>query len=413
MLLVGTALSASAVARPGESDSRFGRGGTTNTSTPGDGADLGGLVRRPDGRLLALSGFGGGQAGVGSLLVSYKANGRLDRSFANRGRSIIRGRGASTDLVLQPDGFIATAATVGTGFGIFRYKSDGRVDASFGDGGGAVTSFPEGKATADHLTLQPDGGLVVAGLRQAVNPVTGQRFFSPGLARFRSDGTVDRGFGADGLVRVPFSAVGVDDQLAQPDGKVLIVTTDRPSTSDLRRSLVTVFRFQADGSPDESFGKGGRVRVPGARLTAGALARQPDGKILVAGTTEEGVSISRFRPDGSLDDTFGRAGTAQQVLRRPGDVIARSMALEPDGRILIGGTFIRQGNDFAIACFSARGVLDRCFGHRGVAITRFGPPSGRRLVTGTELLITPGGRAILAGADTDLPVFSLAAYRTR
>ncbi len=115
--------------------------------------------------------------------------------------------------------------------------------------------------------------------------------------------------------------------LLQPDGKVLVAGV-------FPRKLL---RLNADGSLDASFDAGTGPNNNGVS----SMAVQPDGKIIVGGffTTFDGVardSIARLNADGSVDTAFDPSGGP--------DAIVRTLALQPDGRTLLGGDFTNVNN---------------------------------------------------------------------
>jgi uncharacterized delta-60 repeat protein len=116
----------------------------------------------------------------------------------------------------------------------------------------------------------------------------------------------------------------------------------------------------AAGSLDPTFGKGGiaqaNVGSPVAALS------QPDGKIVIFTFTDE---VARFLPNGSLDATFGKGGSVVTNFATS----PAAMALQPDGKILLGGTVLGTDetlpNMVAMVRYDADGSLDSTFGNSG------------------------------------------------
>ncbi|MCP9493907.1 MAG: hypothetical protein MSG64_05545 [Pyrinomonadaceae bacterium MAG19_C2-C3] len=201
-------------------------------------------------------------------------------------------------------------------------------------------------------------------------------------------GDIDLAFGTSGKQIVNFagstdlaSAVAV-----QKDGKVIVVGTITDIAGDF-----AVARYNANGSPDLSFGNGGKVVTDfGGLDRASAVGVQADGKILVAGSatgqTEimiDGIrvlssslnfAVARYNPDGTLDATFDRDGRAMIDFAGGSDE-ARAVLLQPDGKITLVGTAgrplpgqrfgIQFTSDFGIARFNSDGTLDTSFGIAG------------------------------------------------
>jgi uncharacterized delta-60 repeat protein len=153
-------------------------------------------------------------------------------------------------------------------------------------------------------------------------------------------------------------------------------------------SLVAVLPAAAVSRLDGSFGLNGRVAVElGVRNSAHAVLVQPDGKILIAGSSSRGLarnmSLLRFNRDGSLDATFGRDGSVITSVAIGDDEIL-ALGLFADGRIVAAG-YSHNGadRDFALVCYLPDGSLDRSFGEEGVVITPVG--SGNEEITAVQV----------------------------
>ena len=139
---------------------------------------------------------------------------------------------------------------------------------------------------------------------------------------------------------------------------------------------------------DGSFGLNGRVAVElGVRNSAHAVLVQPDGRILIAGSSSKGtarnMSLLRFNRDGSLDPTFNNDGSAITSVAIGDDEIL-ALGLLADGRIVAAG-YSHNGadRDFALVCYLPDGTLDRTFGEEGVVITPVG--SGNEEITALQI----------------------------
>ncbi|HEU4355713.1 MAG TPA: delta-60 repeat domain-containing protein [Actinomycetota bacterium] len=287
----------------------------------------------------------------------------------------------ANDLAIQSDGRIvavgAAAGDTGTGeFAIARYDTDGGLDATFGVGGMVTTPIAGGGGDeARSVAIQPNGKIVVAGTDSYA------RF---AVVRYRSGGTLDASFGGDGIVRTdlsPSGDIGYDVAI-QADGRIVVV--GRSGDADARSA---VLRYRSDGRLDRSFGERGTV-LSRRWGVARAVALQPDGRIVVTGYDTYGLVVARFLTDGTPDDTFGGDGFARRVVS---EIFPLSVALQPSGRIVVGGDY----DIFArgLARFTARGRLDDTFGGDGVVQTQVG--SGEQAVAG--LAIQPNGRIVAAG----------------
>jgi uncharacterized delta-60 repeat protein len=148
------------------------------------------------------------------------------------------------------------------------------------------------------------------------------------------------------------------------------------------------------GDLDPTFGSGGVVsQSPGA-----GIAIQPDGKIVVAGSSP--FALARYLPDGSLDPSFGAGGHVET------DVGAGSfgaLALQPDGKIMVAGSSTYGSpNQFTLARYDSSGALDTSFGTDGITTTvvptpldASWTPEGARVAA---LVVLPDGRVLAAGS---------------
>ena len=123
-------------------------------------------------------------------------------------------------------------STTTTGFALVRYQTDGSLDSVFGDGGRVLTEFDDldehGQRTseASALVVQPDGKLVAAGYATAVPRCADSICDASDLAiaRYNSDGTLDETFGSAGTITSTISDEA-EDPIRQPDGKLVVVGT--------------------------------------------------------------------------------------------------------------------------------------------------------------------------------------------
>ena len=222
-------------------------------------------------------------------------------------------------------------------------------------------------------------------------------------------GDLDTGFGQAGVAYVTLgpSYDRVAAVAVQPDGRIVVAGTSGGSPNYDSAFAFTLLRYHADGTLDASFGDGGKVVAPiGYSSTARALAIQADGKILVGGDSspssyQSRAAIARFLPDGQLDLAFGTNGV---VAAYYDSVVA--LAVQPDGRILAG----ELSMNFALERFNADGTLDASFGSGGrFALTRALGSSFEGL---TAMALQPDGRIVLVGAADNYAVDSLVARVT-
>lgn len=241
-------------------------------------------------------------------------------------------------------------------------------------------------------------------------------------------GALDPTFGTAGKVTSNLGPSGPLRVALQNDGKIVVATT--------LSNQFGVIRYLPNGNLDTTFGAGGIVRTS---LTAGfdipqSIAIDPSGKIVVAGSASDAsnsttaIGLARYLPNGSLDASFGRSGIVITSLFGFQD-IANVVLLQPDGKILIGGSALtcfgrRCPNDTALVRYDTNGDLDTTFGSRGqVVFTGNGPvdalaleSDGSSLLLNDDALVSAGPAAIqrfnaagsgeAASLDGTLPVIA-------
>jgi uncharacterized delta-60 repeat protein len=319
------------------------------------------LARRDDGRLIGagITIPGGGQIAFAISLVQWHANGAVDATFGTSGVATSRGvwpldflPGPSVSaVVVEPNGKITVAggaAHLGVRHLLLaRFNPEGTVDASFGTAG--VVSLPV-DGTVHALVAEPDGKLVVAGETADVPLAAGSCVT---LWRFAVDGSVDHDFGLDGSVRSCAGAPsGADALLQQPDGK--LVAAGFGTDEGTGRRFAQITRFGTDGSIDVAFGSSGSVRVSdrSSDLEARAVAIQPDGRLVIAGSR---FMSARFDPDGFVNLGYGVNGVVHSAIPT-GD--ARQLAIQPDGRIVAAGATVDDVRHPAMAVTRLLGVAE-------------------------------------------------------
>ncbi len=182
-----------------------------------------------DGKIVLGSSYVAGDGRQSFFLIErLGADGTPDASFGNGGRVAIVGPGRATALVVQLDGSIIEAGSLGQGnFGAIRVLSNGTLDTSYGTQGFAILPKTIGTTqdiqTLDSATLTADGQLVVVG--SVGDPTSPSISVEPFAARFAVGGTLDPSFGTSGVATVPITINGLTNTTptavkVQPSGVV-------------------------------------------------------------------------------------------------------------------------------------------------------------------------------------------------
>jgi uncharacterized delta-60 repeat protein len=297
----------------------------------------------------------------------------------------------------------------------------GDLDPSFGLGGRVLTDFNLSTDIAYAVAVQADGKLVVVGTTYTNNDYSNEDF---ALARYNPDGSLDASFGSNGRVTTDFPGLAAvaSSVLVQPDGKILVAGGAFPLFTSLGN--FELVRYNPDGSLDAGFGSGGIVTTlfPHGSY-AFALALQPDGKIVAAGTdyvdfssdasSNTDFALARYNQDGSPDFDFGSGGQLSTDFEGFNDDVF-AVLIRRDGRIVAVGSARDplSDYDFAATRYLPNGQLDRSFGTRGKVRTDFGDDGFDRA---RSAVLQPDGRIVAAGfAITQNGVFAnfaVARYR--
>ncbi len=245
-------------------------------------------------------------------------------------------------------GAFTSDAFLGKLFTLFRYTSAGAPDPSFGSGTGKISIQRTFRDDAIVYAVQvlPDNTILAAGT--AWNGANGFDFV---VAKFNEDGSLFTTFGTGGWATVSIGPLSAKDEAhalaVQPDGKIVVAGFSNNGSDD----DYAVIRLNANGSLDATgpgFGTGGKVTTNISNNDeATSVAIQSDGKIVVGGTSngdpDDGdITVVRYNTDGSLDDPgFGTNGIAT-VDGRFNNVagtndLGNALAIQADGKIVMTG----------------------------------------------------------------------------
>lgn len=304
--------------------------------------------------------------------VASAAPADLDPSFSQDGVVTLDAGGAeyAQALAVEPNGHILVAGRTSTGLDsiVWRLRSTGTPDPSF-NGTGRRRIHESGSEELNAVVRQPDGKILVAGRTE--NAV---------VYRLNPNGSLDKTFNKTGRKLLDVGAAKA--MVLQPDGKILVAGSTFGGD-------VVVWRLTPGGALDKTFNGTGRVRIPSADSEIGwAMARQADGKIVLAVGTHADLRIAAYRlkPNGALDPTFGSGGRVafeHAVIER-----VRGVAIQPDGKIVLAG---ETGINALVYRLRPNGSPDASFAG-----------TGRLLVNGIEeasaVLLQPDGRIVIGGS---------------
>jgi uncharacterized delta-60 repeat protein len=420
-VLPGSAFVVSRFDGAGNLDGAYGEAGTATVGFRGGGA-LHAVLWQPDGSVLLGGVSDAREPGCGSLglcretpvLARVGAAGQLDSSFGEGGRVDLPGLTAAYEseaasgggvraLAAAPDGgAYAVGASGATAFAA-ALDPGGTPVAGFGDGGVLKADYPSpAQSSITDIAVDSKNRILTLGETDS-----GLDTSSGFVSRRLPDGAPDPSYAGG----APFAQVGsfAERMVVDPSGRALVMDEG------------TVTRLTSSGTVDGSFGHGGMVAPrpkPRSVEQLHAIAALPSGKVLVAGALGYSfgprIVVFRLDADGSPDRSFGNGGKIE-----PGygfglthSLGVTSLLVEPDGHILVGG-YVKHHHGqtktlgMMVAELLPNGLPDRRFGKRGVIF----PPAGAgSKVSDLEL---EHGKVLVAGTNPNGPRASVVVFRYR
>ncbi len=344
---------------------------------------------------------------ISILLVFYSAGfalpGDLDTTFGVSGGYVVSDFLAAqvdevaNDVAVQTDGKIVIvgsryAAVNAYDYLVARYNADGTLDTTFsGDG-----IFLLNNSNSDNLNavaIQTDGKIVAVGQSNSSSEAY--------VIRLNTNGTLDTTFSGDGIFEIPNAGIALSVAL-QTDGKVVIGSRGLSGES-------IIVRLTTAGALDTTFDTDGLVSLSPSHFEPYGLAIQSNGRIVVAGTSSifagGDISTVRLLTTGALDPSFDSDGIAVTAVYA-GDSESRSLAIQTDGKIVVGGGPGANGSETesALVRYNSNGSLDTTFDGDGIKTFNLNIGSGDKYFN--DLTVQTDGK-ILAIGDTTYSVPSL------
>lgn len=346
-----------------------------------------------------------GLAVAGSLDISFDTDGILLHHNAAGGNSSDDGRG----ILVLPNGHILIVGASWEGsaedLSVWHLTPEGLLDPSFGGGDGIFTHHnaaggvdPVGSDRGYAVAIQSDSKIVVAGY--SYNAALDVDMV---VWRLNADGTLDTTFDTDGWL-IRSLGVGNDasagDVAIQSDGKIIVVgSINYGVTSDM-----IVWRFTSTGSTDTSFDTDGYALFhdasgDGTFDGASGVAIQSDSRVVVVGTSGNDAVVWRLLTDGSLDASFDTNGI---LLIYQFDGLSENSAsdvlIQDDGMLVISGSGEHIGwADVYVWRLANDGQYDATFGGGNGWFTCDVALGGNSNEHGRALKRSPGGKIIVAG----------------
>jgi uncharacterized delta-60 repeat protein len=293
------------------------------------------------------------------------------------------------------------------------FAADGDLDPSFGTGGIAYLTpdLVDAQELQPYKAIVlPDGKLLFAGSLDAPTTVPFEQEYRGMLARFNEDGTVDAGFGNSsipGVVALPaldpnHRMENIESIARLDDGSLIAVGISQVTSTEEG----FVVKLDENGAIDTTFAGGaGYVLIP--LYYAHAVGIDSQGRIVVAGESIDigtfvyTANVMRFNADGTPDTSFGDNGTASLAWDGAGNSgYLSDLVMTDDDGVIVAGRYevygSGLGSDYAIAKLDATGAPDATFGDAGSRV--FHDPSSDSFINAIQrIAVTPDGGIAWAG----------------
>jgi uncharacterized delta-60 repeat protein len=371
----------------GQLDPSFGQGGIVTTDFGSGGGTANAVAIQPDGKIVVCGGVGGSTGFPIAAVARYNPDGSLDTGFGTAGITSVPGiLNVPSSIALQSDGKIVVAAFYNQ-ITVMRFKANGYLDSTFGNYGVFSTGFLFSSGRQSGVGVLPDGRIVVAG--------------GPRLLGLLPNGTLDPTFGTAGSA--PLAGDAPTALALLSSGKILVAGAG-PST-DAGSSSGSIARYNSNGSLDKSFGINGQVGTTGPAY-AMVLA---SGEFLLAGNLASSLSISvgptvgfavsRYQGFGAVDGKFAIHGGVVTPIAGFPVLLTSGVGVQSSGDIvtLATATATAPPQSFALARYTPNGQLDPTFGAGGTVVTSF---SGASAIAANGLAIQPDGNIVAVGSFT-------------
>jgi len=308
-----------------------------------------------------------------SLLYAQHVHntGTLDSNFGINGKTLFtynEGGVECFDATIQSNGKIICVGDGSRifngserGIAVFSFLKTGIIDSSFGINGGTFIDVGYNGQRAHAVTVQDDDKILITGY--GVNGTINLNYDIVTI-RLNSNGSIDSSFGTNGIAIADYGNGDIArDIVLQPDGKLLV----QGSSSGFFITL----RYMQNGILDDNFGTDGKVITMFDGLATGfSITLQEDGKIIAAGTDDEKILLARYLSNGTPDISFGNNGEVRSNLTKNYDR-ANDILVLPDGKIIIAGSKSNIITDTALlARYNSDGSLDISFGNKGMIIPK-------------------------------------------
>jgi uncharacterized delta-60 repeat protein len=353
---------------------RFTSAGALAGTYVGGGGVAQAAAAQPDGKVVVAGSSGG------MFAERFNADGSVDSSFGSGGVARVPALGSSAvayGVAVAPGGKIVVAGTIGgpdTRIAVARFNANGTLDTSFGSGGSLQLDLGLPYEAAQGVAVQPDGKVVLVGREQGS---TTYEFFNGLIIRLNTNGGLDGSFAGSGVVSYHDQHVssGYDALNAvaiQTDGKIVA------AGSSVGGPYAVFLRLNTNGSYDSTFASAGEADLSAGTFTsiptgAYGVVIGGGGRVIGAGAVQNNGTDPRaglwgLSSAGAADSSVGPGGLTEPQSGSE----ACGMTIQPDGNLLVAGSTVSPTATQRPPCTApSSGFLPTGFVARYIG---FGPP---------------------------------------
>lgn len=249
-----------------------------------------------------------------------------------------------------------------------RYNTDGNIDNTFGENGKVIIDFGYDTSIKGVIILKDDSFIAVGESNSARAGLL--------IAKFDINGSLDESYGNQGIVSTQlFDTEQIQPRDLQLDNSGRLVITGYQLYDGYNRSYMFISRYTPDGLIDNSFGNDGKILVnyPNAQYNSGAnIDITKDNKIIIVGALGgvggDPIIIYQYNDDGSIDTSFGDNGHVYEHFGSVHD-ISTDVAIQQDGKVVItgfsAGDYLLSPKLFVLR-YTTDGIRDDHFANNGL-----------------------------------------------
>jgi uncharacterized delta-60 repeat protein len=345
------------------------------------------------------------QAQAGSLDTTFGTGGTVTTNFADGVAGVGAFEQSNGDIVAVAQ--VNFVNNVGTGIGLVRYTSAGELDTTFGTNGIAITTFAGIAFDPFGFAVQTNGDFFIGGV---ATTKSGRNEF--GLARYTSNGVLDTTFGTNGLVttKVGARSDAPSALLLQPNGQIVMGGFEVAGGNI--PGMMSLVRYNANGTLDTNFGKGGISLASVTFLGPETLALLSNGDYLAVGEnasfntglvaefSSKGVRLSNV----TAAKVVAALSSSQSAV--PNVMFQSPTIFQPNGHYVVATTSCTfhsecRGTKFAVNRFLETGKTDTTF---DATVESFDPTQTTSVAHAVAL--QANGRIVVGGLiNQDAPIF--------